>query len=823
MKIRLLTLALLAPVVGLNAQTEPAGTASKTLTPVTFEQVQLTDRFLAPWQERQKEVTIPVAFKNVEPAVENLRRTANFLAGVPDTLPIQTCFLSSDLYKVMESAAYSLRVVPDKALEAYMDSIVAVIAAAQKPDGYLYENHTCGNPMLSQQGPRPYSKLGASHELYDLGHMYEAAVAYYQATGKDNLLKVAEKSAHHVNKVFFEGDPAYNDGKPVNQPPGHQEIELALCRMFEVTHDSLYLQMARRFLDIRGIQVAVDEDYGSIHGQQHQPVREQREPAGHAVRAAYMYAGMADVDALYGTDEYGEALRAIWENIVTSRMAITGGLGAVRNVEGFGPEFDLPNKESYNETCASVANVFFNDRMFRASREGRYYDVLECALYNGALAGISLSGDRFFYVNPLEVDGVAPFNAGARERSLWFGCACCPPNISRLLMRISGYLYSHTDRDIYCTLYASSNTDIALSEGRVKVEQSSNYPFAGTSFLELTPEKPMQFALRLRIPTWALDREFIPGGLYTYTEPLFASWSVKVNGATVQAKIEQGFAVIDRLWKPGDKVELSLPMQARYVQAREEVKSDRGRLAVVCGPLVYCAEGVDNGLVQRYWLPEQADLKREMITEGPLQGIVSITTTASRLDTAATKLPLRLVPYFAWNNRGQTTMNVFLPTTEALARETLPVTMRNEAWLKDMSLTCQDTPEVRAGLLDDMTPARSHHMGMPSWQTQECPGEPQQAEFLFKGPQPLEAVSIFWVNDKRRNAMLPKSWTMEYLSDGKWQPMRIYLTDSYGLMIDQFNTVHPAGTLSCEGVRILVIPQAGCGIGISEVRFDFAK
>lgn len=797
---------------------------AETLEPVTFEKVHLSDRFWAPWQQRQQQVTIPVLLDHTESSVENLRRTAHYLAGIPDAMPVPPPFLASDLFKSMESAAYSLRVAPDPALEARLDSLVDIIAAAQQPDGYLYECHTCKVPQVSQMGTRPYSHLGASHELYNMGHLYEAAVAYYRATGKDKLLKVAEKNAHHIQRAFFEGDPAYNDGKPINLPPGHQEIELALCQMFEVTSDSLYLQMARRFLDLRGVALAEDPDYGLIQAQQHMPLREQREPAGHAVRACYMYTGMADVDAICGTDEYGEALETIWTNMVSTRMAITGGLGAMRSFEGFGPEYVLPNKEAYNETCASVANVFFNDRMFRNRRDGRYYDVLECALFNGALAGINLAGDRFFYVNPLEVDGVAPFNHGLKGRAEWFGCACCPPNISRLIMKAAGYLYSHTDRDIYCTLYAGSTTEIPLSAGKVGVEQHSDYPFSGLSEFVLTPEKPMKFALRLRIPTWARSGEFLPGGLYTYADTgSTAGWTVKVNGKEVDVPLENGFAVIDRRWKPGDRVTLHLPMEPRYVQARPEVEADIDRWAVVRGPLVYCAEGVDNGLVQRYYLPEMASIQCETITEGPLEGIPALRTTASMLDTMA-RVPLRLIPYFAWDNRGETTMVIWMPRTDSLARESLPLTVKNRAWLKAVSFTCNNGEEEKLAILDGMAPARSHHMGMPYWTSRGCENESQVAEFIFTGEQSLDGFSVYWIDDARTTTAVPASWELEYLSNGQWQPFRIYMTDRYGTQVDQYNLVHAAGgALSCEGLRVKMTPQEGKSVGMAEVRFDWVQ
>jgi DUF1680 family protein len=388
------------------------------LQPVPFSEVKLEDRFWLPRLKIQAETTVPHALKQTEPAVERLRLCADFLKQRGGPRPQPHRFISSDLFKVMEGAAYTLMIKANPELEDQLDAIIDLIGAAQQDDGYLYVSHSCGNPYPGEMGRTPYSWVVHSHELYNMGHMYEGAIAYYMATGKDKWLKVAEKNAQHINQVFFEGDPDYNNGKPVNQAPGHQEIELALTKLYRVTGNELYLEMAKKFLDIRGVTYQPDGEgwMAPTYAQQHLPVAEQREAVGHAVRAAYLYSGMADVDAITGDGKYETALNAIWHNIVDAKMHITGGLGAVHGVEGFGPDYLLPNKDTYNETCAAVGNVFFNFRMFLNHRDGRYMDVAEVALMNNVLAGVNLDGDKFFYVNPLESDGKAPFNHGTAYR-----------------------------------------------------------------------------------------------------------------------------------------------------------------------------------------------------------------------------------------------------------------------------------------------------------------------------------------------------------------------------------------------------------------------
>ena len=617
------------------------------ITPIPFNEVSLTEGF---WKSRMKtelEVTVPFSVQQSGPAVERFRKAAAYMAGDTTQVPNPHRFISSDMYKVMEGVAYSLMHQPNPELEKFMDETATLIEAAQEEDGYLYLSHSCHNIRPGEMGEKPYSYILHSHELYNVGHLYEAAVAYYQATGKDKLLNIAIKSAKHVNKVIFEGgDPKYNDGKPIMQAPGHEEIELALCKLYRVTNDKLYLDMAKKFLDIRGVTYRPDgESYNSpTYAQQHAPVKEQTEAVGHAVRAAYLYTAMAQVDALTGLNDYDYALNSIWNNLVTTRMHITGGLGAIAGLEGFGKPYELPNLTAYNETCAAVANVFFNQSLFLNNGDAKYLDIAEISLFNNALAGISLSGDRFFYVNPLEADGERKFNHGHGGRSEWFSCACCPPNISRLILQMPGYMYAYSDNKIYITHYGGSKTTVPLKKNNVMLEQASNYPYESDIKLTVHPETEKEFKIAMRIPTWASSNEFAPGGLYPYKKENTEKAIIKVNNEEVAYTMEKGFAVLKRTWKKNDLIELHLPMGVKLVKSISEVTENEGKTAVTRGPLVYCAEEIDNKVpAQEIALGDIDESQANLIPieEGILTGI-------QRIDWPN----IKLIPYYTWCNRG---------------------------------------------------------------------------------------------------------------------------------------------------------------------------
>lgn len=640
---------------------------SRNLTPVHFNEVKFEDKFWLPRLKTQSEVLLPFALDKTKPAVDNLKKTANFLKGVEDELPFTHRYISSDLYKVMEGAAYLIMDNDDPILEKQMDEIIDIIAAAQTEDGYLYVAHISGVANEKKMGKEPYSLVRRSHELYNMGHMYEAAIAYYRATGKDKWLKVAEKNAQHINKIFFEGDPDYNNGVPVNQAPGHEEIELALTKLYRLTGNKLYLDMAKRFLDIRGVTYQPDGKgtQSPTYAQEHKPVKEQDEAVGHAVRAMYLYSGMADVDALTEESNYDSALNRIWHNIVDTKMAITGGVGAVRGIEGFGPAYVLPNKEAYNETCAAVGNVFFNYRMFLLHKDARFMDVAEVALYNNVLSGVNMEGNKFFYVNPLEADGITNFNHGKAGRSPWFGTACCPTNIARLIPQVSGLMYAHDQEILYVNLYAGSSTTIPLESGNISIKQKTNYPFDEDIIISVDPETEQQFTLKVRVPGWARGK-FVPGDLYHYQNKNSLKWHIKINGKQMDLPLDKGYASINRKWNAGDKVTLHLPMPVRFNTAIDSVKANAGRVAFTRGPLVYCAEGTDNKKsVQQYSLlqiPDDSEIQLENINEGILKGIVAVTVPLNVTDSNGDKQEnLKLIPYYAWNNRGEESMIVWLP------------------------------------------------------------------------------------------------------------------------------------------------------------------
>ena len=651
------------------------------LIPVAFNEVILEDKFWKPRLITQVETLVPFALDKTINAQIALRQTGNFLSGIMDSLPKPHAYQSSDLYKVMEGAAYLLFLEENRALEKRMDDIIDLISSAQKKDGYLYVGHITGvsgsisnkikdpttNRMVWMMGDKPYSNVIHSHELYNMGHMYEGAIAYYQATGKDKWLKIAEKSAQHINKVFFEGDPNYNNGKPVNQAPGHQELELALTKLYRITGNKLYLNMAKKFLDIRGKTfIPNGEQYNSpIYAQQHLPVTEQRKAVGHAVRATYLYSGMADVGGLFGISDYDKALKSIWNDIVDKKMSITGGLGAVQGIEGFGSDYVLPNKESYNETCAAVGNVFFNFRMFLRTRDARYMDVAEISLLNNSLAGVNIEGNKFFYVNPLEADGTTKFNHGNAGRSEWFNTACCPSNIARLIPQVSGMMYSFSDDEIYLTFYGSNSSTIKLESGMVRIKQKSEYPFDGKVDLTVSPKSSQRFKLKLRIPSWVNSNQFVPGELYSYDDKNYDKWKLSINGVKINAKTENGFVTIDRLWNVGDKVILDLPMTVRINKTINKVKENKNRVAITRGPLVYVAEGIDNYRpVQEFYIEDMVDnnkIKIKKINSGILENVVSIIFPAKTLDNKIEEIFLKMIPYYAWNNRENSSMIVWIP------------------------------------------------------------------------------------------------------------------------------------------------------------------
>ena len=825
---RFIGLALVCALAGLSSvacsgEDVSAQKVDESLTQIPFNKVTLNDNFWLPRLQIQKQTLVPFSLEKTESAVENLRRVGAYLRGEKVTEQFTgPYYVASDLFKVMEGAACLLTLEKDAELEKQMDEIIDVIAAAQAPDGYLYEHHILPKHLRNPHnyaGDTPYSYVVHSHELYNMGHMYEAAIAYYRATGKRKWLDVAEKNARHINKVFFEGDPNYNGGKPIMQAPGHEEIELALVKMYQATGEKLYLDMAKKFIDIRGVtynpngEGVMSYDYA----QQHHPVREQRTAIGHAVRATYLYSGMADIVATMGDTTLLPALDAIWHDIVDKKMHITGGLGAVPGIEGFGPEYVLPNKDTYNETCSAVGNVLFNYRMYLMSGDAKYVDVAEVSLYNNVLAGVNLEGNRFFYVNPLEADGRKTFNHGRAGRSPWFGTACCPSNLARLIPQISGMIYSHTDDDIFCSLYAGSSVEVPLKAGAVKLQQQTEYPFEGEVNISVEPAVDgEEFTLWLRIPSWLNDK-FVPGELYSYADGVSSKYSLRVNGRRVKSEVVDGFVPVRRAWKSGDVVELNLPMDVRFSVADERVKADSNRLCVTRGPLVYCAEEEDNEQqVSTYFISNakpQASVGK--FSEGIMNGIYTISMPAEvAFAEQDTKSTLTLVPYYAWNNRGDNeAMNVWFARDAATVRESMVFPVGNIASIK-ATYTYQNDDELAP--VDGKQPTSSFDRTIPRWTAWPQVGKKQSVEVKLKKKQPIESVSVYWYDDKG-GVQRPVEWNIDYFVDGKWHEFKPYVTDRFGVELDQFNMVHPAAPIEAEALRINMMPKAESSIGILEL------
>ena len=614
------------------------------ITPVAFTGVTFDDRFWLPRLTTNREVTIPYDFRKCEETgrIDNFAKAAGLMAGPHEGI----FFNDSDVFKVVEGTAYSLSLHPDSELDAYLDDLIAKIAGAQEDDGYLYTARTIDPETMDpeREGLTRWSNLRVNHELYNVGHLYEAAVAHHQATGKRTLLEVAIRNAELIDSVFGPGK--------IRDVPGHEEIEIGLAKLYRVTGERRYLALAKFFLDQRG-----QPDRGNLQAnydnpgytQDHLPVTEQREAVGHAVRAGYLYSGMADVAALAGDRAYIDALDALWTNVVAKRMYLTGGIGARHHGEAFGDDYELPNAKAYAETCAAVANAMWNHRMFLLHGDAKYLDVLERTLYNGFLSGISLHGDTFFYANPLASDGEWPFNVRTGAvRYPWFECSCCPTNVVRLLPSLPGYAYAHRDGDLYVNLYVAGTAAVATAAGGVTLTQDTDYPWSGAVKLTVDPPADSAFAIRLRIPGWARG-EPVPSDLYRHLDASGAAPSLRVNGAPADLELDRGFAVVRRHWRPGDVVELDLPMPVRRVVSHTGVAGNRGRVAVERGPLVYCAEGADNGgTALELTLPDAAVLTAEH-DAGLLGGVTTIRGGG-----------ITLIPYYAWSHRGAGEMTVWL-------------------------------------------------------------------------------------------------------------------------------------------------------------------
>ncbi|MDP4240040.1 MAG: glycoside hydrolase family 127 protein [Bacteroidota bacterium] len=618
---------------------------------VAFNQVKLTDSFWMPRVETNRTVTIPVSFRKCEETgrIQNFINAGTHSGKFLTTFP----FDDTDIYKIIEGASFSLSVHPDAKSDRYVDSLITLVSKAQEPDGYLYTARTIDplHPHSWSGKDRWVNESVMSHELYNSGHLFEAASAHYLATGKKDFLRIALKNADLLTQVFGPGKR--------NDAPGHEIVEMGLVRLYRITLDKKYLDLAKFFIDCRGKKIDKDRSYW----QDQAPVADQREAVGHAVRAAYLYSGVADVAALTGNKEYLTAIDSIWENMVSTKFYLNGGIGARSNGERFGDNYELPNKSAYNETCAAIANVYWNYRMFELHGQSKYIDVLERSLYNNVLSGVSLDGKNFFYPNLLAADG-------SYVRQPWFDCSCCPTNLCRFISSVTGYIYAQKGNSLYVNLFIGSSATIKLNEKQsVRISQQSNYPWDGAIVFSVQPARKGKFALRLRIPGW-VNNQPVPSNLYSYLNPATGTYILKVNGADYRTVTQDGYAVIDREWKKGDRVEYNLPMNIQRVTANEKVAADRGLVALERGPILFCLEDKDNAFnVNNFILPDNADLKLSF-NKNIFTGTYTIQGEGIAIDPAADKLSLSTrkkiftaIPYNVWDNRGGATMRVWMPRT----------------------------------------------------------------------------------------------------------------------------------------------------------------
>lgn len=629
-----------------------------------FNEVKLSDNFWLPRLKINEAVTIPASFERCE----KTGRVKNFVMAAERSGKFCTLypFDDTDIYKTIEGAAYSLSLFPDARLEKYVDSLIAIVGSAQEPDGYLYTARTI-NP--NNVGPwvgkvRWEKERELSHELYNAGHMYEAAVAYYLATGKKSFLNIALKNADLVCSVFGP------DGKHV--APGHEVVEMGLVKLYRITGKEKYLQTAKFFVEQRGHYKGYDpnskdEWKNGVYWQDDKPVVDQTEAEGHAVRAGYLYSAMADVAALTGDKKLLHAVDTIWNNMVSKKIYVQGGAGAVGAGERYGDNYELPNTTAYNETCAAIANVFWNERMFLLHGDAKYIDVLEKILYNGLISGVGLDGKSFFYTNAMQIKNSFSHPDMEPQRSGWFPCSCCPTNMVRLLPSVPGYIYAQKEDQLFVNLFISSNVSLNIQNKKVEIVQQNNYPWNGDLKFIVKPKSSFAFSMLIRIPGWA-QNEAIPSDLYAFKNNSDKKTMITINGKQIDYDIKNGYAVLNRTWKKNDIVQVNLPMEVRRVVANQNVKSDIGKVALQRGPIIYCAEWADNnGKASNIVMPANTTFTTEY-KPGLLNGVeiikanvpaVLIDPNGENLHTE--KQPFVAIPYYAWANRGKGEMMIWFP------------------------------------------------------------------------------------------------------------------------------------------------------------------
>ncbi len=800
-----------------------AGRPQTAISELPFTRVQLSDRFWAPRIEVNRSVSIPSALRECEQngRFDNFALAAGLIQGEHRG---DFSFDDTDPYKVIEGASYALAARYDVRLDHYLDSVINIIAQAQEPDGYLTTCVTNKCYRLSGWwGRSRWEKLN-SHELYNSGHLIESAVAHYKATGKRSLLDVAIKNADLVCRTF---GPA--EGQ-IHRPGGHPIIEMALCKLYKVTGNRAYLDGARYFIDETGRQT--DGHQPSMYSQDHVPIVEQQEIVGHAVRAGYLYSGAADVAALTGDTLLQRSLERIWQNMTRKKLFITGGIGSRAQGEGFGPEYELNSHTAYCETCAAIANVYWNHRMFLATGQSKYIDVVERALYNNVLSGVSLSGDRFFYDNPLESDG-------EHERQRWFGCACCPGNVTRFIASVPGYMYAccggigrpggkkareGREPAIYVNLYAQGTARI----GDIELEQTTDYPWDGRVRIRVN-KGGGRFALKLRLPSW-IKRSPTNNDLYSYatddhTAGTHQGYSVSVNGQQMYPELDD-YKTISRRWRKGDVVEICFDMPVRRIVANDNAEDLRGRVALERGPVVYCLEGcdqTDSTVFDKYVLPG-ADISAHHEAD-MLGGVTVIDIEGRQLTARGEVVPCRLraVPYAVWNNRGAQPMEVWIAAGPTAARPTPQPTIASRArTFSNRGPIQNDAPETApadgwaGGVNDQWEPRRSSDTSKPYHYWWLKRGTRESISYELAEPTTVSNVQVYWLDMDHYDGSfrVPQSWTLYYKTpDGAWREVEQH--EPYTVWRDRYNSVsfRPVCT---TGLKIVVQLQPGQSGGVLE-------
>jgi len=781
---------------GCKKSVEISSTHDYPIQQLSFNNVKVTDNFWAPRILMNHKVTIPIALQKSE----ETGRIKNFsIAGGLEEGSFCSIypFDDSDIYKILEGASYSIQTFPDPELEEYMDSLIYLIGLAQEEDGYLYTNRTIDpdNTHDWAKGERWEHTHELSHELYNMGHLYEAAVAHYIATGKRTLLDIAIKSANLIDKDFGPGK--------LELVPGHQVIEMGLAKLYRVTGEERFIKLAKFFLDKRGPD-------GPEYSQVHKRVVDQEEAVGHAVRANYMYSGMADIAALTGDEDYKRAINRIWENVISKKLYITGGVGATGSGEAYGDNYYLPNMSAYCETCAAIAAVFWNHRMFMQYGDSKYIDVLERTLYNGVISGVSLSGDHFFYPNPLE-------SHGQHSRKEWFGCACCPSNMTRFLPSVPNYIYAQDNDKLYINLFVQNNATVELSTGKIDIIQTTNYPWDGTVDISINPEKKMRFDLRIRIPGWAKNSP-VPSDLYKYLLKMEGDISISVNGKIIRPKTEKGFAVINRSWKAGDKVSITIPMPVRKVLAHENVKDDIGKIALERGPIVYCLEDKDNKdeRVLNLLINKEENTESSFVSS-LLDGVQVISGNIQSLkrselndEIIKTNQEFTAIPYYSWANRGPSDMMVWIPYDEKYSKPLAAPTIASTS-----KVSVSGNIANTSALFDQLEPENSDdhsNMFMHWWPRF---GTTEWVKYEFEKATEISEVKVYWFDDEPRGGgcRKPESWRILYFSGNEWK--EVNALDEYSTDKDKFVRVR-FSPVTASSIKLEIKLQEGVSSGLHE-------